>query len=823
MAVSSTSSSSLGNTSLAGFGGLVSGMDRDGLIEKLTAGTQNKIDKANTAAKTLGWKQEAYRSITSKVIALEDDYLSYTGTSSIKNASFFAADQLTAQGDEDSTKNIKATGTSDMLKYLKIEGVRQTATAASYVSGVKGAATAINTADLTSLAETGVTTGTLGGKSLVFGTTDKDDNFTKQATFSFPTSYTKTKDDGTTETITIDYTQDADKVADQLNEYLKSTESAHTKIGAEDKNVLDGENVKFAAKNGSLVLEAADTSGLYKLGTASSDALKQMGFEGDMGKALTLTEAMAEDKMTQGIQKDQKTIEEYLANNSITMKVGNTSKSFSLVTSDQAKAIKEAMEADESLTTQDRLDKIQAAIQETVDKNVGKGKVKVGMENGQLSFEAQTDEDTGSVPTMTITSGNTNFLDKLGLSKTSSNKIDTGATLKESFSALGFSSEADLDAALEDGITINGTKIEGITKDTTVSELMSKINKSDAGVQATYLKGSNQFMLSSKETGSSHSIEVGGKLGDTIFGGGSLTKGQNAVMAYSYGGSNVQTVSSDTNTFDIDGISVTVSGEFGYEDVDGTKQLTASGSDAVTFTASANVDKATETVKKFIEAYNEMVKEVNTQATTKPDSGYTALTDSEEEALSEKQLEQWNEKAKQGILRSDQTIIDMHSSLENVMSKILQSGIDYEDMKKMGIEMSDDVYDGGTIKFDEDKFKKAMETDPEKVGEVFAGNSEHQGLAKIMEDTLTPYATRYATRNGNSYGRLVEEAGAKELTLANTTNQIYKALQASSEQIEKLKEMLSTEQNRYIKQFTAMESAISKLNDQSSYLGNIQS
>ncbi len=45
--------------------------------------------------------------------------------------------------------------------------------------------------------------------------------------------------------------------------------------------------------------------------------------------------------------------------------------------------------------------------------------------------------------------------------------------------------------------------------------------------------------------------------------------------------------------------------------------------------------KVTETVKKFIEAYNAMIDEVRTQATTKPDSNYKPLTDDQKNEMNE--------------------------------------------------------------------------------------------------------------------------------------------------------------------------------------------
>ena len=95
------------------------------------------------------------------------------------------------------------------------------------------------------------------------------------------------------------------------------------------------------------------------------------------------------------------------------------------------------------------------------------------------------------------------------------------------------------------------------------------------------------------------------------------------------------------------------------------------------------------------------------------------------------------------------------------------------------------------------------------------------GLVKIVEDTFTPYATRYASRNGNSYGRLIEEAGSEKIPTSLMKNQIYQEIKSKQEQIESLRAQLQTEQDRYISMFTTMETMINKMNSQASYLSQI--
>ena len=231
----------------------------------------------------------------------------------------------------------------------------------------------------------------------------------------------------------------------------------------------------------------------------------------------------------------------------------------------------------------------------------------------------------------------------------------------------------------------------------------------------------------------------------------------------------------------------------------------------------------TETVKKFIEEYNEMIKEINTQVTTRPDKAYGPLTEEQKDEMSDKSIENWEKKAKQGLLYNDATMRALSLDMQGVLTNLMANGANYKDLEEMGITISDDYLDGGTITFDEAKFKAAMTSDPEKVSNVFTGGGDiKKGLASIIEDTLTPYATKYANRNGNSYGRLIEEAGSEKIPLSIMNNQIYKDLKEMQSVLDTLNARLASEQDRYISQFTTMETLINQMNSQASYLAQFQ-
>ena len=799
----SRTSSSLGNTALRGFGGLASGIDRDALIEQMTARTTSKITAKKQAMTKLEWKRDAYRSISNKIIDLQDNYLSYSATKSLKNSDFFAKNQVSVQGDPDYTKYISATGNADTASRVSVLGVNKLATSATLISGEKKTDSAITLGGISEsdFSNKKVKTSNLSGTKLTFGTysiTDK--KFTEEATFTFPTSYEKKVDGGKTETVTIDYTASSDEIVKQLNEALDSQGF----LGKDGKS-----GIKFTLNGDQIQISQTDSitdKGKSCVIRETSSALKSLGF--NSGK-------MNQDEINNGISLDEfnassnkssfeaaaitkQPLSGYLKGKSISVSYGGQTKNIELI--GDKEEIKDFKAFKDSL-------------QNKLDKAFGSGKVTVGEgQNGSLTFTA-----TDNKQTLQISADSKELQNALGITSTQSNKISTGSSLWENRDKLGlgkYNTKEELNDALKN-FTVNGAKIDNITADTTVDGLLTAINNNkDAGVTATYLGSENKFVLSSNEKGEGRKITLGADPKDTtdaanlIFGGVS-TDGTDGEMSILYNG--VQTtITSSSNTFSIDGLDIRATNTFN------TGSATAEG--GVSFTASADTEKVTETVKKFIEAYNAMIDEVRTQATTRPDSNYKPLTEDQKNEMNENSIKNWENKAKEGILYNSSALKDLDNATQGIFSSMMMNGVSYDDLEKIGISFSDDYTAGGKIVFDEEKFKTAMDSDPEKVSDLFTGT---HGIVNTIDSTLSTYATRYASKNGNSYGVLIEEAGSEKLSLTLTNNSIYKELKDMQETITNLQSQLSTEQDRYISQFTQMERLINQMNSQSSYLSQL--
>lgn len=850
--------SSLGNTALRGFGGMASGIDRDSIIEQMTLGTTTKINNQKKAMQLLTWKQEAYRGVSDKIIDLADKYASYSSSSNLKDASVFSKNKITLQGAESSTRFVTATGSSSLLNNVALRGVERMAT-----STVRRSQEIVNSDLKTALEglDKDFETSKLKGTRLVFTKDNGANNKPTRATFEFPSTYVD--DDGKTKDIDY-FTDNLEKLQNQLNKALEQSN-----IELDGKKL--GTDVTFQVTDGKMTLTGGDLGGFKISGTA----LEGLGFSDKAKDGLTLQE------FNDGLQN---IADSYVGHTSaisgmtgkkLSFNYNGTKKSIELITQDEATELK-------GLSPEEAQKKMAENLQKRLDQAFGTKVIEVEFKQGEnLNFKVSGAD--GNTPSLSITSGDSELMHNLGLTSGASNKINLSGRLDQA--ALKGELYNDDGTAkikitrpnsegkdVELDLSINGVKIEGLTERSSISEILSKINSTKAaGVKATYMDATGQFMLVSNETGANREINLDTELTQALFGqkgadgkydeDEGVNAGKNALIHIDYGDGQDVTIERSSNTFNLEGLNVTVTGEFGgnwndlkvteqedgtYKDSDGKdiqiedgykvddngyvvddkgnrKQVwKADTSQRITFSAKADVDGAVEKVKSFFEDFNALVTEINTQVTTRPDSSYQPLTDEQKAEMDETSIENWEKKAKQGMLYGDSAMRDLSTDVQAIFTRLMENGASYEDLKNMGISYSEDYLDGGTLVFDEAKFREAMEKDPDKVSNIFTGGGNvKKGLMDVVDDAFTPYATRYASKNGNSYGRLVEIAGSAKKPTTLMSNQIYNQLKEMQNTIDTLNERLKTEQDRYISQFTTMETLLNKMNSQSSYLSQL--
>lgn len=829
-----SSTNSIGNTSLRGYGGMASGIDRDSIIEKMTLGTTTKINNQKKKITQIQWKQEAYRNISDQILDFGDKYTSFSSTNSLKDPNFFAKNIISVHGRDEATRFVTATGTSNLLNNVSLKGVEQLATSTVRQSDTHKSANGIETNldDLNAVWRDSK----LKGSQLIFEKPGEGNNKAQVIKLTLPDAYVDT--DGKTKE--IDYTsQNLDKLVGQLN---KALQTANIKVG--DHEVKDF--LSFAVEGDKISLKIDDAKKPAEFAMYGT-AMEALGY----GKNHIEASNTGLGNVVRNESFEKTGIEhtpaiDAMAGKKLTFNYDGSKKEVELISKDELDALK-------ALPEDQQLAQMAKNLQSRLDRAFGKGTVKAKISaDGNLSFDT-----TNETSSLSIVSNDYGLLNNLGVSYGESNKVNLSGKLDQA-GILG--DAANVEDFTTDGnalnLRINGVAIEGLTKDSSINDILSKINSTtNAGVKATYVDATGQFMLVSSETGAGREISLDSNLSKVLFGQGverdsngkiqtdtdgnviynkdaGVDEGKNAIICVSYGNGVDVKMERASNTFDLEGLSVTVSGAFGgkfeKDATTGKEVWKADSAGGVTFTAKADVDGIVERVKGFFEDFNKLAGDVNKEITTRPDSSYGPLTDEQKKEMDETSIENWENRAKQGMLYGDSAMRDLSTDVQGIFLKLMNN-VGFEELKAMGITYSDDYGDGGTISFDESKFRAAVEKDSEAVGNVFTGGGEvSKGLVDIMDETFTPYATRYSSKNGGgtgkgSYGRLIEIAGSEKKPTTLLNNQLYRDIEDIQDLIERLQSQLKSEQDRYISQFTTMETLLNQMNTQSSYLSQLGS
>lgn len=225
----------------------------------------------------------------------------------------------------------------------------------------------------------------------------------------------------------------------------------------------------------------------------------------------------------------------------------------------------------------------------------------------------------------------------------------------------------------------------------------------------------------------------------------------------------------------------------------------------------------------MVEDYNAMVTEIKNAYSTLPaqkSSGayYEPLTDKDMEGMSESAIAAYEEKAKQGLLFGDSDLSALYSRLLNAVS---MTGSDGAAAEGAGITTA---YSNGltTLTLDETTLRATLETDPDKVRDIFTKSTESgastNGLMQALKTTLDLYGK---TTGGK--GILVEKAGSPLASSTLYSNTIQTQLDALDQQIQKWQDKMSDQIDRYTAKFSALEQLVSEMNSQSSYFAGLMS
>lgn len=371
-------------------------------------------------------------------------------------------------------------------------------------------------------------------------------------------------------------------------------------------------------------------------------------------------------------------------------------------------------------------------------------------------------------------------------------------------------------------LSINGAEIV-INKADTLKAVIDKINNSNAGVRASYSAFSDSFSVTALQTGEGHiTTDNGGgffsALGIAVDEETGIIgePGRDAVFEI-----NGVRDTRSSNTFTVEGITYTINGVIEGE----------SPSAVVDISTEINADGIYETIENFVNDYNSLIEEINGKLNEEHFRDFRPLTDEQKEAMSEKEIELWEEKAKSGMLRREPALENM---LREMRAALYDMVGDYH-LTEIGIQTSKNYRDRGKLVLSDggSVLREAIAADPNKVAEIFSRCSDvsyspnltaeqraqryrESGLAHRLSDILNDNI-RVTRDNDGRKGALLERAGI-EGDITQFNNYYDRQISDLNLKIDRVNEMLIRREERYYRQFDAMEKALQQLYSQGDWL-----
>ncbi|KYZ76501.1 hypothetical protein AXX12_08695 [Anaerosporomusa subterranea] len=386
--------------------------------------------------------------------------------------------------------------------------------------------------------------------------------------------------------------------------------------------------------------------------------------------------------------------------------------------------------------------------------------------------------------------------------------ITTSADKSTLASQFGLDSSASFDVTLNDGVN---TKTITVDPTKSIHELAASINNAGLNIRANYDTTLDRFYLYNLQTGSANklqvtdaSVDVGGAakqfFGDVLKLGAVDTAGTDAMIKID----GVEATAQASNKFTVSGL---------------TFDLKKTGT--TTIDVGADVDKAVENVKAFIESYNSTVKKITDELGEKYYRDFNPLTTDQKKDMKDDEIKAWEEKAKSGMLRNDAMLRGLVGDLRiNFAEPVSGLNGNYKSATDLGITTASYVDEdgkfvdisslGGMLSVDEKKLRTALNSDPDALYKIFAttgATNKESGVSRRLYDTLKAGLDKIVV----TAGRSADLTGDTDSTLAKRLDDMNKRM---SNEERRLKDL----EARYYRQFDAMEVALQRMSSQSNWL-----
>ncbi len=740
--------------------GLTSGIDTESVVKNMLSAEQSKMDKLFQKQEKAQWKYDAYTELNTAVSNMRSTYLSALGSNSLMKSAAYNSYKVNME--ENSAISITAT-TSALATSFKILST----TKASVASSVLQANT--QQTELTGKASRFLQATAQGALTLAEGQTVSQSTTIEELADQFGLAEGENLSFAVNgETFTFERTDTLADIAQAVND--SETADATMTFDYEAGTVsfasdTIGADTKLVLSNTSSTTGTPFASGAGF--GVSNDDVKEKSIVSDADLATITFKQMAD---AAGLELDGDTF----AINGVT---------FSGLESQSVQSIMD--EVNSTLTD----------ITMSFDENKG-------------TFVLRNNADSGT-PTAPISVSGALFGEDsvFGVGEgtyNDSGSIQRADTIAEAARKMGKTVEDEI------AVTVNGKAFTFDTKKTTISDMMYTIGKDvDAKAVFNYSEMMDTFTISSADTGSSSVLSFSGF---EIFGleDKSGLTGTDAQMVVKSDGM-TKTVTQSSNLFTLDGLSFEITDTEDF------------GEDGLSLSVERDYQPTIDSIKSFVEAYNKVVGGLTTKYYEESySSTYAPLTDEQRSAITEDEAKEWDKKAMSGMLRNDAAIGDLITGLRSsLLAQVGDTGMSAYDLGITTVAWGNDNWktEQGKLILDEDKLLDALKENPNSVQKVFTNIATTQSGAT---DTSTSTANGVTTASSGLLVRMNSLFSAFNTTMR--TQKIVNEAKAVGEYSEKMSDLsdeMATKEESYWKKYTTMETALTKLQSQQSWLSSM--
>ncbi|WJH27486.1 flagellar filament capping protein FliD [Paenibacillus sp. CC-CFT742] len=427
------------------------------------------------------------------------------------------------------------------------------------------------------------------------------------------------------------------------------------------------------------------------------------------------------------------------------------------------------------------------------------------------SFNKQSATSSNtSVVTATASSTAASGSYAIQVNKLASSALVTGSTVSVDSTKSTVTADGAFTIEGANGKSVNINMTAGTT---TYDSIIKQVNAANIGVTLSFDSINKRFMASTAATGENATIQITGT-GASELGFGTMTspqKGSDASVQV-----NGQTMTFANNAFELNGV------RFDLKGVSTT---------ATSVTIAKDTSSIVDQIKGFVDQYNTLVDKVNEKTKAVPNRNYVPLTDEQKESMTEKQIDLWESKAKTGLLYRDDILTDALSSLRSALINKVDGLSTTSNGVKTGIDTLSDIGitfkkytpglagDLGKLELDESKLKDAIASNPDGVMNLFTKTSSLDSNDKNYQKESGIGERLYGALN-TQINKIMKRIGSGTVSDAADSSQLGEQIRGLNSRMDVLKTRMQAAEDRYYKQFTAMELSLQKLNSKGSWLSS---